>query len=492
MRDNEYTTINIADFFSTLKRYWPIVAALFLVFLTVAFVWVRYATKDTYTATGVLYVSNKSAGSESGKSIQKSDIDTSKTISTTYIELLKTRDFLESVSKQLDLPYSWKDIKERLQVVPVGDTELLKVSVTTGDAKESYDIANCIIRKAPGKLMSIYDGGKAEIADGVYKPSMPDDKGLARKVALGGIAGIALGLIIVFLIYFFDRKIHSASAISNKYKVPILGEISQNHGHVRNRTRRNTAAEGIEMVLNDKTEFDTLETFKAIRTSVMFSVPKTEEGQVLAITSSCPGEGKTTTSINLAITFAQTGARVILVDCDLRKARVHRYLEIERKSGVSNVICGYIPLREAIKKDIRKNLDCLTAGEIPPNPAELLGTEKFSRILSELKKDYDYIFIDTPPLGVVTDATLVMKSCDGAIVVARENLTTFDMLDATMEDISTADAKLLGVVLLDSSEKQKKYGYYTGRYGYRNGYKYKYRYDYKYADDPREESVKGK
>ena len=238
-------------------------------------------------------------------------------------------------------------------------------------------------------------------------------------------------------------------------------------------------------VLNDKSSFDTVETYKAIRTNVMFSMPKTEKGKVIVITSAAPGEGKTTTSINLAITFAQMGAKVMLMDCDLRKSRVHRYLELDRKNGVTNVLCGFSPLDQAIKRDVRENLDVLPAGEIPPNPAELMETEEFRKLIYTLQERYDYIFIDTPPITVVTDAAVAMKHSMGAVVVIRNNVTTFDMMDAAMERIRTTGVKILGAIVLGTEEKSKKYGYYKNKkYGYRYGYNYTY--DYKYEDNETE------
>jgi len=251
----------------------------------------------------------------------------------------------------------------------------------------------------------------------------------------------------------------------------------------------------INRVLTDQTDFNTIETYKSIRTNIMFSIPKSDKGKVLVVTSSAPNEGKTTTSINLAITFAQMGAKVIVVDCDLRKARVHKYLGLERMDGVSNVLCGFIELEKAIKYSVRENLDCLTAGAIPPNPAELMETEEFGALISALKEKYDYIFIDTPPVTVVTDAAIAMKQCTGAVVVVRENFTMYDMLDTTMETIRKTGAKILGVVMVDCDERAQRYRYYKhGKYGYKYAYRYgyKYKYDYRYGDEIEEKKTKKK
>lgn len=219
-------------------------------------------------------------------------------------------------------------------------------------------------------------------------------------------------------------------------------------------------------ILSEKSEFEMVEAYKSIRTNVMFSMPKTDKGKVLVVTSSAPGEGKTSTSINLAITFAEMGAKVLLMDCDLRKARVHRYLRLENGEGITNVLCGFTDFDNAVKKNVRKNLDCLTSGVMPPNPAELLETAEFSKLLERLKENYDYILIDTPPITVVTDAAVVIKQSMGVVVVTKQNVTTYDLLDVAMEEIDKSGVKVLGFVMLGTENKSKRYGYY-GDYVYR-------------------------
>lgn len=245
----------------------------------------------------------------------------------------------------------------------------------------------------------------------------------------------------------------------------------------------------LQRILNEDSDFTVVETYKSMRTNIMFSMTKKDHGRAIVVTSSTPGEGKTTTAINMAITFAQTGARVMLVDCDLRKSRVHRYLELEKKDGVSNVLCGFTTLDKAIKKNVRDNLDVLTAGEIPPNPAELLESEEFGKLIDELKQRYDYIFVDTPPVTVVTDAAVAMKVCSGAIVVVRKDVTTFELLDQTMETLQNTGKKIIGAVMIGGEGNTKKYGYYKKgyKYGYKYGYKNDYSYAYKYQEDSDEQ-----
>lgn len=237
-----------------------------------------------------------------------------------------------------------------------------------------------------------------------------------------------------------------------------------------NRTHEATEQER-SLILNPDTDFDTVETYKAIRTNIMFSMPKTDKGKIVAVTSAAPNEGKSTTTVNLALTFAQMGAKVILVDGDLRKSRVHRYINVPRGDGVTNVLCGFSTLEDTIRHNVRDGLDILTAGAVPPNPAELLASEEYERMIARLREMYDYVFIDTSPIPVVTDASFIVRSSDGAVIIVRQDITTYDQFETALEYTKQTGTKVLGVILLGVREKNRKYYYskhgkYASRYGY--------------------------
>lgn len=224
-----------------------------------------------------------------------------------------------------------------------------------------------------------------------------------------------------------------------------------------------------ERILSDKSDFSTVETYKSVRTNIMFSLPKSDKAKVIAISSACPGEGKTTTAINLAITFAQTGVKTLIVDCDMRKSRVHRYLGFDRGVGLSNILCGFSTFEDALRKDIRPNLDCLTSGELPSNPSELLVSGEFKIFIDRVSQCYDYIILDTPPMMVVTDAYVVAKESTGIVLVLRKGISTYSMLDSVVDSVSKTNISILGAVFLESGEKKAAY-----KYSYRNKYVYEY------------------
>lgn len=220
-------------------------------------------------------------------------------------------------------------------------------------------------------------------------------------------------------------------------------------------------------IINRNTDFSVVEAYKSIRTNIMYSIPKSDSAKVIVLTSSTAGEGKSTTCINLAITFAQLNSRVLLLDCDLRKPKIHRYLKLDKKEGLSNVLCGFSELGKSIKVGVRENLDVLTAGETPPNPAEIIQSQEFERLISFLKTKYDYIFIDTPPVSLVTDPTLTVKYSDGVVVLVKKSETTFEMLDETIERLKKVGSNILGTIVIDNKENLKSRRYYRkSKYSY--------------------------
>lgn len=228
-----------------------------------------------------------------------------------------------------------------------------------------------------------------------------------------------------------------------------------------------------DAIIDSTSDFSVIEAYKSIRTNIMYSMPRTNAGKAIVLTSSISGEGKTTTCINLALTFAQVNAKVLLIDCDLRRPKIHRYLKLEKKDGLSNVLCGFAELEKAIKRNVRDNLDVLTAGDNPPNPAELLQTEEYGNMIKYLQTKYDYIIIDTPPIDVVTDATIVMKHSTGVILLIKKGFTTYDMLDDAMENIERVDANIIGTIMIDCKDGEKRRSYYG-----------KIKYGHRYKDEP--------
>lgn len=262
-------------------------------------------------------------------------------------------------------------------------------------------------------------------------------------------------------------------------------------------------------MLCEKLGFVAAESYKLLRTNLMFALPDEKKCRIIGVTSAVRGEGKSTTAINLSYTLAETEKKVLLIDADMRLPSVAKKLEIKRTPGLSNVLAGLCGWQDVFQMPIPKvNWWVMPAGDIPPNPSELLGSTQMQSTLQHLATEFDFIVIDLPPVNIVSDAMVVSNWVDGLIVAVRQGYSDRQSVNACMRQLSMMKTKMLGFVMTDVKDKGKDYGRYRKyyrRYGYRYGYRhgrygrYGYDYDYGYgygndrkpsgADEP-EEKVK--
>lgn len=201
------------------------------------------------------------------------------------------------------------------------------------------------------------------------------------------------------------------------------------------------------------------EAYRTLRTNLGFS-SLDKPHRIILVTSAGPGEGKSTTSANLAVVLAQAGHKVIIVDCDLRKPVQHKIFEVENSRGVTNCLLKNLSLVEVAHYNLVDNLTVLTSGPIPPNPAELLGSKKIRSLLQDLSHQFEYVIIDSPPILAVTDASLLATQVDGVILVVRSGSTRTDVAVEAKEQLLRANANIIGVVLNGINVHSKGYHYY--------------------------------
>ncbi len=226
----------------------------------------------------------------------------------------------------------------------------------------------------------------------------------------------------------------------------------------------------------DNNTFSLVESYKSLRTNILFSLPVNQAGsRKVLFTSSNPAEGKSTTCVNTAITLALADMKVLLIDADMRKPTVHRYFKLDNKEGLSNALLGMCKPEECIRraKDV-ESLSIVTSGVLPPNPSELLSGTAMEALLEKYSTMFDFIIIDSPPINVVTDALAVSKLADGVVVVAAQNITRTDDVAHAVSSLKFAGANILGFVLNRVRHTTKKYS--------RGGYKYEYAYSYSSSD----------
>ena len=217
--------------------------------------------------------------------------------------------------------------------------------------------------------------------------------------------------------------------------------------------------------ISEKSKFAIVESYKSARSNIMFSL-SAEDQKVFAVTSYAKGEGKSTVSANLAISFSKMERRVLLIDCDLRRPNLHNIFKVENTVGLSNIIGKMADFEDAVKHNVIPNLDILPSGTIPPNPSELLCSPGFEKLVKGLIDEYDYIIFDTPPIGVVADALLLKDRVAGYVVVLRERSTTHGDIQKMLESIKLADTKILGFIKVGCTQNKKSAGrgYYYYQY----------------------------
>lgn len=218
-------------------------------------------------------------------------------------------------------------------------------------------------------------------------------------------------------------------------------------------------------IVEDNPKSVVSESYKTLRTNIQYS-SFDKEIKTIVVTSSIAGEGKSMTSCNLALSFAQENKKVLLIDCDLRKPSIHKKFRISNLKGLSNTLVGKIEIENA---EYRYNnyLTILTSGPIPPNPSEMLGSNQLKNLVEKLKERYDVIILDSAPLQAVTDAQLLSANADGTILVVEAEKTKKDDIVSAKELLNKVDANILGLVLNKSKNREKKYYYYYGEKGER-------------------------
>ena len=211
----------------------------------------------------------------------------------------------------------------------------------------------------------------------------------------------------------------------------------------------------------DRLNFAASEAYKLLRTNLTFSMPdEKKKCRIVGVTSAMKGEGKSTTSINLAYTLAETGKKVLLLECDLRLPTMAVRLNLNRSPGLSNLLAGMVQGTEALQKSgLIKNMYVITSGDIPPNPSELLGSDQIKVVLELLSQAFDYIVLDLPPVSIVSDALVISKLTSGMIVVTRQDYCSKRLLADTIRQLRFVNAKILGLVMTGSRSAAKSYKY---------------------------------
>ena len=250
--------------------------------------------------------------------------------------------------------------------------------------------------------------------------------------------------------------------------------MSLNKKKKRNETKGFSKSDPHKILCADS-PFNVKEAYNSIRTNLLF-IQQGEKCPVFVVTSPTANNGKTINATNLAVSFAQMGKKTLLIDSDMRNPTMHRMFSIPVKNGLSEILAGLTDNISVSKTGI-ENLSVLTAGKIPPNPAELLSSNRMDKLLDFVREHYDCVFIDTPPINIVTDSTLFVQKVTGYIIIVKTDTTNINDVKASVSILENIEANILGFVLNDANSDKKKYYSYYRQYQYKYNYKYSYGYN---------------
>ena len=368
--------------------------------------------------------------------------------------------------------------KKKLNSIPETDMILERLNRQDEILNEHYQ--QLVQTLETTKMNNVIEKGDVQIVDLAKKPSRPFSPNHQRDIITFCFFGIGFALVIVFLIEFVDNTIKTIDEIEKYDKsvigvIPAIGKVSSQgllNKYLENKTFTALGGEkGIKrkIITRDNPKSPISESYRGLRTNILLS--NTKDIKSILISSAGPGEGKTTTVANLAITFANLGRKTLLVDTDLRRPVIHSVFNVKREPGVTNYLSGQTDDYNSLIKDSGiENLYLMTSGLIPPNPSEMLGSKKMSQFVKLLESDWDMILFDSPPLVAVTDATMISKEIDSIVLVIKAGQTDKKAFHHTMANLKNIDAPLDGIVMNAVTSKSNYGSYYY--YYYHQYYHY--------------------
>jgi succinoglycan biosynthesis transport protein ExoP len=436
--------------------WWLLVAGLLIGLAAAGLVTVR--TTPLYASSTQMFVST--TGTEDTSTAYQGNLLSQQRVAS-YAEMLTGEKLAARVVDQLALDETPGQLAANISATPVPNTVLLNVTVIRPSATEARDIAAAVgqqfialvaeVESPAGQASSTVKVTVMEEPTVAESPAVPNT---SRNLALGVLVGLLLGAGASVVRQRLDNTIKTPEDVARLTRVGLVGALvedptMQEHHLV-------TEVDGYS---------EMAEAYRQVRTNLQF-LDVDDPARTIVITSPLPGEGKTTVAVNLAVVLAQSGARVALIEADLRRPRVTRYLGMVSGAGLSNVLAGTARYHEVTQRYGEGHLSVLAAGPMPPNPSEMLGSNHMRTLVAEARAENDFVIIDAPPLLPVTDAAVLTMVADGAIIVTRHGYTTRAQLKQAAENLTRIDAKLLGVVLNRIPPKAAAgYGY-----GYNYGY----------------------
>lgn len=456
--------INIKDFLAYLKEklYFVFISILLCITIVLAYdIAIKVPKYSTYTTIALVKADNNT------NTLTQNDVLLNKNLINTYTEIVKSKKVLKQVKKELGLKTSVNDIAKEIKVSSVNDTEIIKISVEDKDAVKAYDITNSISKVFIKEIQNIYEMNNVSVVDKPEISNIVSNNTLYRDLVIGVAGGIFLSIGIIFIIYYFDDTIKYHDGIEEELNLPILAKVFKSRIKDLNKKRKGKKKKYIdtELILSKYPKSVVSESIKTLRTNLEFSSVE-KIIRTMLITSSIPGEGKSFIGSNLAISFAQNNKRVLIIDADMRKGRLHKIFKVPNTKGYSNLLLDKVEnFGNYVKRTNIPNVSVITRGTIPPNPSELLNSTKNRELIKELKRHYDKIIFDGCPCSGLPDSIIMSSMVDKVLLVSSNKKTPKSEFMNTKNALEKANAPIAGFIVNNIDSSSGVYGKYYYYYG---------------------------
>lgn len=467
--------INLKEFFGSLKKFIVFYILVLAAALTGTYFYDTEVKTPLYQSTTKVVLVQPENSDNAASTLN--GVSASQKLTATYSEIVKSELVLEQAFKELHEDIKVDDfVKNQLKVNTVEETSILSISVKDESAEKSADLANKIAEVFSKEISKIYNLDNIVTYSKAKVPEKPANNTTTRDLIIAGLFAVFGVTAIAFLKFYFDDSVKYSEDIERTLKIPIAGKIVKNETKfVTNGKRRDNngvtstvsgeqgnAKVSPELVVEKRPKAIISENIKSLRTNLQFSAVDNELKTIL-VTSTNASEGKSFVAANLAVSFAQADKRVLIVDCDLRKGRLHKLFGVSNLAGLSNLLMDEIlNSRRYIQQTGVKNLSIITRGSYPPNPSELLASKKNKGLIFRLRNDYDIVIFDGTPVSGLADSVILSTLVDETLIVAKDGATTKSALNDTKESLNKVGANIAGIVFNGIDKKIAKYYSYYG------------------------------
>ena len=452
--------MNLQDLMKLMRARWRTVAAATLAGLLGAIASIL-TTTPLYEASTRLFVST-TVGASASELYQGNRLSQERVLS--YTELLKGQTLAQRTIDKLNLDVGPEALQAKIKASAKLDTVLINVKVRDASPVRARDIANALsdefvvmVRELETPKPGAQPDARVVVEQRAAVPGSPVVPRKGLNLFIGLLLGLAAGVGLALLRDYLDNAVNEQQELETITGAGVVGIIPAD------KERRNTPAITFE---SDRSAI--AEAFRKLRTNLQF-LSVDHPPRLIVVTSSVPSEGKTTTAINIALALAEAEHNVVLVDGDMRKPSLDKYLDLVGSVGFSTVLSGTAELADVLQDTKFPRLTVLTAGPTPPNPSELLSSQAAGKVLNELRELFDYVIVDTSPLLAVTDAAVLAPNCDGVLMMARFGETKKDQLGHAVASLRSVGATILGAVFTIAPTRKGSSGSYNYYYyGYGN------------------------